>query len=125
MYDNKNSKIKTKIANHSFMLFVWCFVLIVIAAIAVADIGQGRTEAGTSESLSAIEVDVGGGQADASTGEKIRLFKSKDEEGEIFGMCSFNQSLLRLVKEGKVSQEVATSFADNKDEFMLMVKGIR
>ena len=47
------------------------------------------------------------------------------EEGEIFGMCSFNQSLLRLVKEGKVSQEVAASFADNKDEFMLMLKGVR
>lgn len=47
------------------------------------------------------------------------------EEGEIFGMCSFNQSLLRLLKEGKVSQEVATSFADNKDEFMLKLKGIK
>ncbi len=47
------------------------------------------------------------------------------EEGEIFGMCSFNQCLIKLVKEGKVSQEVAANFADNKDEFMLMLKGIR
>ncbi len=47
------------------------------------------------------------------------------EEGDIFGMCSFNQSLLRLVREGKVSEEVATSVADNKDEFTLMLKGIR
>jgi len=47
------------------------------------------------------------------------------EEGDIFGMCSFNQSLLRLIKEGKVSQEVALSFADNKDEFTLMLKGIK
>ena len=47
------------------------------------------------------------------------------EEGEIFGMCSFNQSLLKLVKEGKVSQEAALSFADNKDEFMLRLKGIK
>jgi twitching motility protein PilT len=47
------------------------------------------------------------------------------EEGEIFGMCTFDQSLLRLVKEGKISQEVASEFSDNKDEFMLMLKGIR
>lgn len=47
------------------------------------------------------------------------------EEGAIFGMCSFNQSLLKLVKEGKVNQELAANFADNKDEFMLMLKGIR
>jgi len=47
------------------------------------------------------------------------------EEGEIFGMCSFNQSLLRLVEEGKISQEVALSIADNKDEFILRLKGIK
>jgi twitching motility protein PilT len=47
------------------------------------------------------------------------------EEGEIFGMCSFNQSLLRLVKEGQISQELATSMADNKDEFVLRLKGIK
>lgn len=56
---------------------------------------------------------------------KVREIPRFIEEGEIFGMYSFNQSLLRLVKEGKVSQEVAASFADNKDEFMLMLKGIR
>jgi twitching motility protein PilT len=56
---------------------------------------------------------------------KVREIARFIEEGEIFGMCSFNQSLLRLVKEGKVSQEIAASFADNKDEFMLMLKGIR
>ncbi len=56
---------------------------------------------------------------------KIREIQGFIEEGEIFGMCSFNQSLMRLVKEGKVSQEVAASFADNKDEFMLMLKGIK
>ncbi|MFC1658796.1 type IV pilus twitching motility protein PilT [Candidatus Omnitrophota bacterium] len=47
------------------------------------------------------------------------------EEGEIFGMCSFNQSLLRLVKEGRISQELALSMSDNKDEFTLRLKGIR
>ena len=47
------------------------------------------------------------------------------EEGEIFGMCSFNQSLLRLIKEGRISQELAVSMADNKDEFTLRLKGIK
>jgi pilus retraction protein PilT len=47
------------------------------------------------------------------------------EEGDIFGMCSFNQSLLRLVKEGKVSEEVAANLADSRDEFMLMLRGIK
>ena len=56
---------------------------------------------------------------------KIWEIQSFIEEGEIFGMCSFNQSLLKLVKEGKVSQDVAMSYADNKDEFTLMLKGIK
>jgi len=47
------------------------------------------------------------------------------EEGDIFGMCSFSQSLLKLVKEGKISEDLAVSMADNKDEFMLRLKGIR
>jgi len=47
------------------------------------------------------------------------------EEGAIFGMQSFTQSLVNLVKEGKVSEEVATEFSDNKDEFILTLKGIR
>lgn len=47
------------------------------------------------------------------------------EEGSIFGMQSFNQSLARLVKEGKVSEEEAVGFSDNKDEFILALKGIK
>ena len=47
------------------------------------------------------------------------------EEGDIFGMCSFNQSLLKLVSEGKVNQDIAAKFSDNKDEFMLTMKGIK
>ena len=47
------------------------------------------------------------------------------EQGELLGMCTFNQSLVKLVREGKVSKEVAIEFADNKDEFILMLKGIR
>jgi type IV pilus assembly protein PilQ len=97
MYHNKNSKIKTKIGKHSFVLFVWCFVLIVVAAIAVADIGHVQTEADTSENLSAVE-DAGGGQADAYAGGMIRLFKSKDEEGEVFGVREALAMLASLCK---------------------------
>jgi twitching motility protein PilT len=47
------------------------------------------------------------------------------EEGALFGMQSFNQSLIRLVKEGKVSEEEAGIFADNKDDFILALRGIK
>ncbi len=47
------------------------------------------------------------------------------EESEVFGMCSFNQSLVRLVREGKVSEAEAIDFSDNKDEFILALKGIK
>ena len=47
------------------------------------------------------------------------------EEGSVFGMRSFTQSLIKLIKEGKISEEVATEFADNKDEFILSLRGIK
>jgi len=47
------------------------------------------------------------------------------EDGTIFGMQSFNQSLVKLVREGKVSEEVGASYADNKDEFILALRGIK
>lgn len=47
------------------------------------------------------------------------------EDGNIFGMQSFNQSLIKLVKEGKISEKDAAEFSDNKDEFVLSLKGIR
>jgi twitching motility protein PilT len=47
------------------------------------------------------------------------------EEGEVFGMQSFDQSLVKLVQEGKVSEEEAMSFSDKKDEFSLSMKGIK
>ncbi|MDP3732743.1 MAG: PilT/PilU family type 4a pilus ATPase [Candidatus Omnitrophota bacterium] len=47
------------------------------------------------------------------------------EDGTIFGMQSFNQSLVKLVREGKVTEEVAASYADNKDEFVLALRGIK
>jgi twitching motility protein PilT len=47
------------------------------------------------------------------------------EEGVIFGMQSFNQSLVKLVREGKVSEEQAAEFSDNKEEFIQVLRGIR
>lgn len=47
------------------------------------------------------------------------------EEGEIFGMHSFNQSLVRMVREGLITETEALDFADNKDEFVLALKGIK
>ncbi|MDD5237281.1 MAG: PilT/PilU family type 4a pilus ATPase, partial [Candidatus Omnitrophica bacterium] len=47
------------------------------------------------------------------------------EEGELFGMQSFTQSLVKLVKDGIVSEEAAGEFADNADELSLSLKGIR
>lgn len=47
------------------------------------------------------------------------------EEGSIFGMQSFNQSLLKLVKANKISEEEALTAADNKEDFMLALRGIK
>ncbi len=47
------------------------------------------------------------------------------EEGAVYGMQSFNQSLLKLVREGKITEETAISFVDNKEEFGLTLKGIK
>ncbi|MDD5059513.1 MAG: PilT/PilU family type 4a pilus ATPase [Candidatus Omnitrophica bacterium] len=47
------------------------------------------------------------------------------EEGSIFGMQSFNQSLVKLVYDGKVNLEDAVLVADSREEFMLAYKGIK
>lgn len=47
------------------------------------------------------------------------------DDGTIFGMQSFTQSLVRLVKEGKIREEDAVDFADSKDEFVLTLRGIK
>jgi len=47
------------------------------------------------------------------------------EDGALFGMQSFNQSLIKLVREGKITEEEATLASDNRDEFTLALKGIR
>ncbi len=47
------------------------------------------------------------------------------EDGSVYGMQTFDQSLLKLVKEGKVEEEEALNFVDRKDEFLLSLKGIK
>jgi len=47
------------------------------------------------------------------------------EEGLIFGMQSFNQSLAKLVRDKKVSEEQAIEFSDNKDEFIQTLRGVK
>jgi twitching motility protein PilT len=56
---------------------------------------------------------------------KVQDMQQYIEDGELFGMCSFDQSLVKLVKAGKISEEEAGNFADNRDEFVLTLKGIR
>ncbi len=47
------------------------------------------------------------------------------EDGEIFGMQSFNQCLTNLVNQGKVGEEDAANFADNREDFLLTLRGIK
>jgi twitching motility protein PilT len=47
------------------------------------------------------------------------------EEGALFGMQSFKQSLTRLVKEGKIRAEEAYKYADSREDLELEIKGIK
>lgn len=47
------------------------------------------------------------------------------EDGAVYGMQSFTQCLIELIKSGKIDEEVATEFADSRDEFVLALRGIR
>ena len=47
------------------------------------------------------------------------------EDGAVFGMQSFTQSLVKLAHEGKISLEEAALAADSREEFMLAYKGIK
>jgi len=47
------------------------------------------------------------------------------EEGRVFGMQSFTQSLIDLVRKDLITEEMAKEFCDNKEEFVLALKGIK
>ncbi len=78
MYDNKKSNSRTKMRKH---LSVWCLVLIVAAAIAVADIGQGQMFAQWDEGLDTANIDVSSSQADASISGALQSIKFNKDEG--------------------------------------------
>jgi twitching motility protein PilT len=47
------------------------------------------------------------------------------DDGAVFGMQSFNQSLVKLVQEDKITLEEAALASDNREEFMLVFRGIK
>ena len=47
------------------------------------------------------------------------------EEGALFGMQSFKQSLAQMVKNNKISVEEASKYADSKEDLELEIKGIK
>lgn len=55
---------------------------------------------------------------------KINEIQQFIDEGDLFGMQSFRQSLVHLAKSGKVDPEEARRRADSRDEFDLAMKGI-
>ncbi len=56
--------------------------------------------------------------------EKPEKLQIVIEGGEEEGMISFNQSLYKMVKAGKVSNEVALEFASNPEALQMNLKGI-
>jgi len=55
---------------------------------------------------------------------RVREIQSYIDEGKLFGMQSFKQSLVNLVKTGIVDEHEARKYADSKDDFDLALKGI-
>ena len=47
------------------------------------------------------------------------------EQGEMFGMQTFNQALIKLVRAGKISEEDAKLSSDSKEDFELELRGIK
>lgn len=56
---------------------------------------------------------------------KIQSIQNFIDDGKLFGMQSFRQSLVRLVKADLVEESAARLYADSKDEFDLEIKGIK
>jgi len=56
---------------------------------------------------------------------KINEIQSFIDEGDLFGMQSFKQSLVNMVKNGIVDIQDARRYADSKDDFELELKGVK
>ncbi len=78
MYRKKNSKDKTKIRNK---LFVWCIVLALMAAIAVADVGQGPAEADLWASAGTAEIRTSSSRASVLPSGMIPVFNCEEDFG--------------------------------------------
>jgi len=78
MYRNKNSGSRIKNRGD---LFVWGFVLVVMAAIAIGDVGQGPVTAGADEGIEAKDVDVSGGEVDVPIDKAIQSITFKRDVG--------------------------------------------
>ncbi len=55
----------------------------------------------------------------------VRDIQNYIDDGDLFGMQSFKQSLVSLVKNDLVDADVARKHADSKDDFDLALKGIK
>jgi len=79
MYHEKNSNDKAKIRNK---LFVWCILLVLMAAIAVADVGQGPAEADLwAKNVGAAEIRTTGSQESVLKEGMIPVFKCEEDFG--------------------------------------------
>lgn len=47
------------------------------------------------------------------------------DDGNVFGLQSFNQSLIKLVRDDVIAEDEAAKFADNREEFILALRGIK
>ena len=56
---------------------------------------------------------------------RVQEIQNFIDQGELFGMQSFRQSLVKLVKAGIVDKADARRVSDSKDEFDLAMKGIK
>ena len=56
--------------------------------------------------------------------DRILEIQESMEQGELFGMQTFTQALLKLYKGGEISYEYAMQMSDAPTEFSLKTKGI-
>ena len=56
-------------------------------------------------------------------GKTDKLY-SAIREGELFGLQTFNQSILKLYQKGLITHDEAISMADKPEELELSLKGI-
>jgi type IV pilus assembly protein PilQ len=78
MYRKKNSNGKTKIRAR---LVVWSIVLVLMAAIAVADVNHGLAEANLVANVSVAQVETGGSQESVLQNGMIPVFKCEENFG--------------------------------------------